>query len=224
MALIGGIGVFFVSILAATLSRILAEEIDSWSPSIIHGLIKFAVGRLPENQRERYEEEWQSHINDVPGQIGKLLVAAGFSIAAFDFSLTDHRDRMFDNLVGVLTQVDDAIIVSTKLINEIQNDETLASLQEVSSLDKRWAAVQRINASLKRAKSFLTESQNQRDLMAHIVVLDSVAPKNMIGNLLCLLVERLSLRKSRGHISQSARQITERSSEVLKLMEERARK
>jgi len=37
---------------------------------------------LPPTQRERFEEEWQGHINEVPGDIGKLTVALGFLRAA----------------------------------------------------------------------------------------------------------------------------------------------
>jgi hypothetical protein len=36
---------------------------------------------LPEPQ-ERYWEEWSSHVQETPEQVGKLLVAAGFLIAA----------------------------------------------------------------------------------------------------------------------------------------------
>lgn len=91
MALVTGLGLFIVSVLTAALSRTVAEEIEAWSPSIIRGLIKLAVGRLPENQRERFEEEWQSHVSEVPGKVGKLFVAAGFLIAAYRIALIDRR-------------------------------------------------------------------------------------------------------------------------------------
>jgi MraZ protein len=32
---------------------------------------------LPKQQRERYSEEWNAHINDVPGEVAKLCAAAG---------------------------------------------------------------------------------------------------------------------------------------------------
>lgn len=93
MALITGLCLIAVSILTAALSRLLAEEMSAWTPSIIRSLIKFAVGRLPEHHRERFEEEWQSHVNDVPGQIGKLLAALCFLFAAYHITLNDRRAR-----------------------------------------------------------------------------------------------------------------------------------
>ena len=66
------------NLLTAALSKIIGEEIAAWSPSIVRSLVKLAVERLPENHRARYQEEWQSHLNDVPGTVWKLRPAAGF--------------------------------------------------------------------------------------------------------------------------------------------------
>ena len=41
---------------------------------------------LPEDHRERFKEEWQSHLDETPGKLGKLLVALGFLLAAFRIS------------------------------------------------------------------------------------------------------------------------------------------
>jgi lipopolysaccharide/colanic/teichoic acid biosynthesis glycosyltransferase len=41
---------------------------------------------LPEDQRERFAEEWPSHVNEVPGDISKLLVACGFFLASLKMS------------------------------------------------------------------------------------------------------------------------------------------
>jgi hypothetical protein len=81
MALITSVG-FVLSILAAVLSRVVVAEIEGWSPLVIRALIKLAVARLPEKLRERYAEEWQSHVNEVPGVIGKVFETARFSLAA----------------------------------------------------------------------------------------------------------------------------------------------
>jgi hypothetical protein len=93
MALIASIGLFVLSILGAALSGILAKEIEAWSPSIIRGLIKLAVGRLPEKLRERFSEEWQSYVNDVPGVIGKVIEAARFLLAARRMAMNDRRGK-----------------------------------------------------------------------------------------------------------------------------------
>ena len=61
MALITALG---VAVLTAALSKLLAEEIADWSAWLIRRLTKTAVSRLPENQRERYSEEWESDLNE----------------------------------------------------------------------------------------------------------------------------------------------------------------
>jgi hypothetical protein len=127
MALITGLGLIAVSILTAALSRILAEEMGAWNPSIIRGLIKFAVGRLPDAKRERFLEEWQSHVNEVPGQIGNLFVAAGFLLAAYKLAWNDWRNRARECYVSPLMLVDEAVTNVTTFINLIQSDADLAS-------------------------------------------------------------------------------------------------
>jgi hypothetical protein len=128
MALITGLGLITVSILTAALSRILAEEMGAWNPSIIRRLIKFAVGRLPEGKRERFLEEWQSHVNEVPGQIGKLLVAAGFLLAAYKLAWNDWRNSARERDVSPLVSVDEALSNVATLMNLIHSADDFASL------------------------------------------------------------------------------------------------
>jgi hypothetical protein len=33
---------------------------------------------LPREQRNRFEEEWSSHLNEIPGELGKVIAALGF--------------------------------------------------------------------------------------------------------------------------------------------------
>jgi len=131
MALITGLGLIVVSILTAVLSRILAEEMSAWIPSITRLLINFAVGRLPESKRERFVEEWQSHVNEVPGQVGKVLVAFGFLFAAYHVALNDRRNQYRELRAHFLTQVDEALFTSTTLMNLMSNEE-FASLERVA--------------------------------------------------------------------------------------------
>jgi hypothetical protein len=48
----------------------------------IKAMIDLAARNLPGEMRDRLSEEWQSHANDVPTDLGKLLVALGFLIAS----------------------------------------------------------------------------------------------------------------------------------------------
>jgi hypothetical protein len=86
MVLTTSVWIFMGSVITAALSKILVEEIGAWCPWIVRNLIKLAVACLPENQRARFDEEWQSHVSEVPGTVGKLLAAAGFLLAAYNLS------------------------------------------------------------------------------------------------------------------------------------------
>lgn len=112
-----------VSIVAA----VLVAEIKAWGPWVIRSLIKFAVRRLPEDQRARFDEEWQSYVNEIPGQIGKLVAAAGFLIAAYDSALNGVRQRMWAPL---LAQLDDLESTTRAFVSAIQIDETLLHIPE----------------------------------------------------------------------------------------------
>ena len=108
------LALFFVSILKAACSRQLADEFKAWVPWFTRKIIRAAVARLPEDQRERYGEEWTSHTNEVPGEVGKLFVALGFLLAAnrmtlstvhpedADQSLTKKRlEAVYDNVLSL---------------------------------------------------------------------------------------------------------------------------
>jgi hypothetical protein len=82
MAVIMAVVLFLVGTLGTAVSRLLTDEFKAWIPWIIQRVIRRAVVRLPASQRERFEEEWQSHVNEVPGDVGKLTVALGFLTAA----------------------------------------------------------------------------------------------------------------------------------------------
>lgn len=70
------------SVLSAALSRLFADEVKEWSPWIVSRVTEVALKLLPPNRRDRYREEWASHVTEVPGNLGKLVVALGFCSAA----------------------------------------------------------------------------------------------------------------------------------------------
>ena len=77
MAVITGLGLI-ATLISAVLSKLVADEFKAWSPRITRAFVKRAVAALPAEQRRRYEEEWNSHLDDVPGELGKLF--ASFSL------------------------------------------------------------------------------------------------------------------------------------------------
>lgn len=71
-----------LALLGAVATGILKDEAVAWLPRLTQKLLNIAVERLPENPRERYREEWSAHINEMPGNISKLLVSCGCLFAS----------------------------------------------------------------------------------------------------------------------------------------------
>lgn len=67
--------------LVALLGKLAADEIKAWLPWITEQLIQAAVRKLPAERQERYNEEWRSHLNDLPSGLAKLWAACGFLYA-----------------------------------------------------------------------------------------------------------------------------------------------
>lgn len=75
MELISLIVLAILGVVGAACSRVLADEFKSWSPWLIDRLINQAASKLPKEMQERYHEEWHSYINDIPGEVGKIVMA-----------------------------------------------------------------------------------------------------------------------------------------------------
>jgi lipopolysaccharide/colanic/teichoic acid biosynthesis glycosyltransferase len=80
------IGIALAKIAEGVLSKLVVDEFKAWVPWFTKQLIRTAIKLLPEDSRERYEEEWLSHINDVPGEIAKVVLAFQFIFAALKMS------------------------------------------------------------------------------------------------------------------------------------------
>jgi hypothetical protein len=72
---------------------------------------------LPESQRRRFTEEWQSHVDEIPGEVGKLIVAFGFLRASSEISRG-------------LTKAERFIHALSNLIYAMSNNEFLVSALE----------------------------------------------------------------------------------------------
>ena len=74
------------AIVIAVVARLISEDVKDWLSWIPRHLIRRAVSHLPEAERERLEEEWSSHVNDMPGVFAKIYVAYGYLAAARSIS------------------------------------------------------------------------------------------------------------------------------------------
>jgi hypothetical protein len=68
-----------ILILAPAVSRQLSDETKAWAPWLIRCLVQRAVRKLPADDRERFVEEWPARVDEIPGDIGKLLFAMWLS-------------------------------------------------------------------------------------------------------------------------------------------------
>jgi Bacterial sugar transferase len=84
------IGLFFMAVLGITgaaVSRQLTDEFKAWTPWLISYIIRCAVRQLPEDMRTRCEEEWRSHTDEIPGEVGKLIHALNCLSPSWKMSL-----------------------------------------------------------------------------------------------------------------------------------------
>src|SRR5437879_1569200 len=70
------------AIAIAVASRLLSDDAKEWLPWITRHLIERAVARLPESEREKRWEEWNSDVNEWPGNLAKVYRALGYLFAA----------------------------------------------------------------------------------------------------------------------------------------------
>lgn len=196
MALTIGFGLFVLSVLTATLARVLAEEIAAWSPSIIQSLVKFAVHKLPSDRRECFSEEWQSHVNDVPGTIAKVLVAVGLLRAAYEVSFRDGRAKFVSGWVEVSRQLDEARLLATEVVNLIQNDKVLSERVEFT-------------AALARVKSSLSAVEERQTQLGPLYVRVSNAPNSLIKDFTFTLraTNIVDVRTARPAIARAQRHV-----------------
>src|SRR5207237_9699927 len=60
-----------------------ANELFAWGPRLSDLLVKIAVNRMSPRLRDRMREEWQAHLDALPGGLSKLSAAAGFLLSTF---------------------------------------------------------------------------------------------------------------------------------------------
>jgi lipopolysaccharide/colanic/teichoic acid biosynthesis glycosyltransferase len=71
-----------VTVLVAIVGRFMADEVKAWVAWLHDKLRRAAVSMLPKKYRERYDEEWESGLEECPGEIFKLIYSIGLLVAA----------------------------------------------------------------------------------------------------------------------------------------------
>ncbi len=96
------VAVAVLGVFGAAVSRVLADDLKAWTPRLTEWLIHRAVARLSEDRRDRLSEEWRSHVDEVPGTFGKLIVALGYSRAARALAPASSRPKLVFLLLRII--------------------------------------------------------------------------------------------------------------------------
>jgi hypothetical protein len=202
MAFITVLGIWVATVVAKLLSSAAEAEMKAWSPAVIRWLVKFAVGHLPEGQRLRFAEEWQAHLNEVPGQIAKFVVALNFSLAAYRVALRDRQARFVNEWSGVLGDFEEVYRLTTAVVRVFQNDDRLACTYE-------------LHEPIDALTSRLGKLQEFRDDLAATVAIASVIPASSFSLVSRVLMRRFAHLRQRAAISQEMLRVRELSSRIL---------
>lgn len=71
-----------VTLLIAIVAPLMADEVKAWSGWLQKQMRCRAVAKLPVGCRERYDEEWESGLEEIPGEIFKVIYSMGLLRAA----------------------------------------------------------------------------------------------------------------------------------------------
>ena len=83
----------FVTVIIAIAGRFMSDEVKQWFEWLHRMIRKRAVKSLPEPLRERYNEEWESSLEEAPGEIAKLIYSLGLLKAAAGIRLSSPARR-----------------------------------------------------------------------------------------------------------------------------------
>jgi hypothetical protein len=91
MAVIPGL---LITVAGGAATTLVCSELKAWLPFVVDKLICAAGSGVKDDQlRSRLDEEWRSHVNDVPGSAAKIYVALGFIVAARSLSKNQVKSR-----------------------------------------------------------------------------------------------------------------------------------
>lgn len=207
MALITVLGLWVASVVAKLFSSAAEAELKAWRPTVIRWLVKFAVAHLPEGQRLRFAEEWQAHIDEVPGPIAKFAVALNFSLAAYRLALMDRQARFVNEWLGVLGDLDEVYTATTAVVRVLQDDDRLASTYELQE-------------PIDTLTLNLSKLQELHDDLASMVAAASVIPASSFSLVSRVLMRRFAHLRQRAAISQEVMRSKEASSRILRRLAE----
>jgi hypothetical protein len=149
------------SFIMAILAKLFGDEIRAWLPTLSRRLKARAVRSLPKGSRTRYEEEWESDLLEIPGDLSKVFYSLGLQLAA----------RQIRGLsLPALSSVAEA---SAKLVKEV----TAAKFGLLPEPEGRSAGfVISVLVNLTILATVLLAGMTAKGVIAHPVMLQGVLP------------------------------------------------
>jgi hypothetical protein len=208
MALITSVSLFVYSILAAVLSRLAVSELEAWGPLVICTLIKLAVARLPEKLRERYREEWQGHVNETPGLVWKIALAAGCVLAARKMARIERHTSEVEGWRRKIVQLEELQSLMRTAANSVSATHNFIRdvTKRVPNGESLASNVATMNVLVGRLKE-LTEKLTE---------LVSANPPTYLGKLLNQLQRRIVLQQIGAATPAEASRVLDGLHEILK--------
>jgi hypothetical protein len=208
VALITSVWLFVLSMLAAVLSRLAVSELEAWGPLVIRTLIKLAVARLPEKLRERYGEEWQGHVDETPGLVWKVALAAGCVLAARKMARIERHTSEVEGWRRKIVQLEELqslMCTTANAVNATHNfiHDVAKRVPNGESLASNVATMNVLVGRLKELTEKLTE-------------LVSANPPTYLGKLLNQLQRRIVLQQIGVATPAEASRVLDGLHEILK--------
>ncbi|MGA2814635.1 MAG: hypothetical protein ABSG16_24860 [Candidatus Acidiferrum sp.] len=80
------------SFVGSILIGLLGDEFKAWLPWVSERTLRAAVRTLPKDYQGRYDEEWRSHLEEVPGKFGKIICVLSFIWAGWKMARVANRE------------------------------------------------------------------------------------------------------------------------------------
>jgi len=74
----------------AVAAKVAADEVKAWLPLFSQKLLSLAVARLPEEEQDRFQEEWAADLLEYPGECVRVVRALGLLFAAWKIREVDE--------------------------------------------------------------------------------------------------------------------------------------
>lgn len=95
---------FYYSIIVGILVSVVANELTAWLSAISKVLLRINIYFVPEDLKARLAEEWEAHIDQVPGSFGKLIASVGMFLVSVYLSLESIKDKYVLGISSFLEQ------------------------------------------------------------------------------------------------------------------------